>query len=289
MWLAIAVMMTVVSWFGGPASPSAAQPRVVRAFDEFEVTVGPEQDPDDTWFRVDWKNGRVSEFLVPQVFDAARLARDLTAYQGHRLIIRAGRGSIVIVDPVSGAVVDRFITLRSTESPDGRYLAIERYSPNVVAFHDSVYSIYDLQKTPEENGPRKAGDASAGWIVYPPPNVVAQSYSQARRERDAHDLLSSLTWLGPHLLAFLDHHAGGVTLVVVDVEAGVNRARTSQATLDLPRLLTTDAEADSPRLLRVSSIGTASDSADAISLRLLFEPARFLRVTDVVVRVRRAR
>jgi hypothetical protein len=289
MWLVLAVMMTILSWLGVPARSPAAQSTAVRTFDGFEVMVGPEEGGDDTWFRVDFKDGRVSEFLVPSVFNVSRLARDLTQYQGHRLILRSGRASVVIVDPVSGAVVDRFLTLRETQSPDGRYLALERYSPNGVSYHDSVYSVYDLQKTPEENGPRKAEDASAGWIVYPSPNAVAQSYFEARRARDAHDRLSPLTWVGPHLLAFLDHHAGVVTLVLVDVEAGINRARTTETILDVPQLLTADAAADSSRSLRVDRIETAGNSAAAISLRLVFEPAWFLGVTDVVVRATRAR
>lgn len=74
MWLVLAVMMTFWFWLGVPTGSSAAQSRPVRTFDEFEVMLGPEEGDDDTWFRVDWKNGRVSEFLVPNVFDAPRLA-----------------------------------------------------------------------------------------------------------------------------------------------------------------------------------------------------------------------
>ena len=266
------------------ASPASAQSDIVRVFDEFTVRVGPEND-DSTLFNIEWPTGQVTTFTVPDVFDPRRLARDLGHYGNSRLVIRSNQ-RLVLVDTQSGAVVDRFLALRWKQSPSGRYLAIQRHTPNGVAFVDSVYSVYDLQRPPEQNRPANTESLNAGRIVYPPANVTAQSYSVASTPTEAHNLLSPLTWANASLLSLLDHHSGVVKLVLIDVSAGIDLAKKSEAVLNLSEVLLPTATAQAP-FLNVVSIETVSMSENDVSLRLVFEPAWFLRVGELVLQVPR--
>ena len=168
------ILVIALLLLSGTATGAEAQSTWQRTFDPFVVTVGPEDVGEGTWFRIDWTNGHVGTFLIPDVFDPQRVARDLSIYSTTRLVIRSSR-SIVIVNSNSGTVVDRIAALQESQSPSGRYLAIQRHTPNGVEFVDAVYSIYDLEKTPAQKRPQNVNTVLAGWIVYPPANVAAKS------------------------------------------------------------------------------------------------------------------
>ena len=258
-----------------------------RTFDDFVVTIGPEEGTEGTWFRIDWDNGQVGTFLVPNVFGPSTLARDLNVYGTSRLIIEFAP-TLLLVDPASGSVVDRFSVLRSAVSPSGRYLAIQRHTPNGVAFVDAVYSIYDLQKTPTENRPQNATSAGAGWIVYPTANVTAQNYWVATQASDAHSALSPLTWVTPHMLAVVDYHSGVATVVLVDVEPGLYQFRRAETALSTSDFLEPSAAAAAAlRFLRVKELEALAVTSSVVSLRLEFEAGWFLKQMELNVQATR--
>jgi hypothetical protein len=263
-----------------------AQSTAARTFEHFAVTIGPQEASEGTWFRIDWNNGHVATVLVPDVFGPSALARDLKAYGTRRLIIQFGH-TVVLVDPASGSVVDRFGVLRSAPSPAARYLAIQRHTPNGVSFVDAVYSIYDLEGNPTENRPQGANDAGAGVIVYPIANVAAQEYSVATHANHAHDLLSPLIWTSPHLLAFVDHHAGLATMVLVDVEPGVTQFKRTETVLDAADFLKPSTDVAQLRFLRVKNIEPLSITGSAMSLELTFQRSWMRRLLELAVRAAR--
>lgn len=254
-----------------------------RAFQFFTVTVGPEVPDEGTRVAVDWRNGQVRQFVVADVWGAERIASDLHDYLGQRLIVEAGK-QVVVVDPASGLEIDRFMTLHRRFSPSGRYLAIQRFTPNGVAFLDSVISIYDLQKSPAQNREHSQVESNAGRIVYPDANIAAGSYSVAGDAADAHDLLSPLYWIDDELLAFATQNAGIVRIVLVAMLPDVGEMRRTESVVNLgPVLKSGVAAVDASGQIVIDSFEVLDMSPATITLKANVRPARFLRVPSITV------
>jgi hypothetical protein len=270
--LPLAVLVLASTVFASAAS----QLRAPYHYEQFSVTVLPDSGDDGTWIRVDWTGGRAQQFLVRNVFNPR-----ISHYRDHLLLLET-RHTIALVDLRSEKVVDEFSRLGDKQSPTGRYIALQRHSPNGWDYYDSVYSVYDLERSPAENRPRVPNSFNAGQLVYPMANVVAQSYYVAKNARDAHDLRSEFWWLGDSLLAFADYHDSVATLVLIDVEPGVDRPRRSVTALDLNTILKPGQRANAAQL-RIAKIERADDSAP-LAVRLTFERQALTMVDRTIIR-----
>jgi hypothetical protein len=256
---------------------AASQSRAPYQFEQFSVTPLPGSGEDGTWLRVDWTGGRAQQFLVRDVFNVFGIS-----HHRNQTLVLESRHTITLVDLRSEEVVDKFSRLRDKQSPAGRYIALQRHSPNGAPFYDSVYSVYDLERSPAANRPRGAGSFNAGQLVYPMANVVAQSYYVSKSERDAHDLQSEFWWLGDSLVAFADYYDGALALVVIDVEAGIDRVRRSVTALDLDAIMKPGERAKALQL-RIAKIERADDSG-RLALRVTFERQALTAVDHTIVR-----
>jgi len=93
---------------------------------------------------------------------------------GGKLIVRGmvnGSGSeIVLVDPRSNKLVDKFLCYLPSPSPDGRYIAFIKFYPMHFAGNtEDHYMLYDLSKGSKENRPSGfvGDDKNVGAPIYP--------------------------------------------------------------------------------------------------------------------------
>jgi len=114
---------------------------------------------------------RESLFNLP--FEMAQVDEIRRGFGG-KLIVRGmvnGSGSeIVLLDPRSNKLLDKFLCYLPSPSPDGRYIAFVKFSPLHFAGNtEDHYMVYDMAKDSKENRPSTFVDdrINVGVPVYP--------------------------------------------------------------------------------------------------------------------------
>jgi len=114
---------------------------------------------------------RESLFNLP--FEMAQVDEIRRGFGG-KLIVRGmvnGSGSeIVLVDPRSNKLLDKFLCYLPSPSPDGRYIAFTKFYPLHFAGNiEDHYMLYDVAKDSKENRPSGfvGDDKNVGVPVYP--------------------------------------------------------------------------------------------------------------------------
>jgi hypothetical protein len=113
------------------------------------------------------------EILVNLPFEMAQVD-EIRGGLGGRLVVRgmvnASGSEIVIVDPRSNKLVDKFLCYLPSPSPDGRYIAFIKFYPMHFAGNtEDHYMLYDLSKGSKENRPSGfvGDDKNVGAPIYP--------------------------------------------------------------------------------------------------------------------------
>jgi hypothetical protein len=145
---------------------------------------------------------------------------------------------VLLLDRRSGATLDRFWAYDATPSPDGRYVAFQRFYPShFVEAWESKVRVYDTSAAPVANRPvlraSQAGDpgrdalVDVGAAIYP---VAAEEVERDPTDvapQELHQLASPLTWSPDgKRLAFVDVQGRVARLVTSDVlpDGGTGRS-----------------------------------------------------------------
>jgi hypothetical protein len=174
--------------------------------------------------------GRTNEFSLAN----ATMQVDNLAVGAGKLVVM-GRvdqrmGIVTIISRDSGTVLDSFMCLSPSISPDGEKLVY--LSPSAGVGHQYQYMGYDLTQDAMFNrlaGATSAGRADVGVPLYPrAAGKAPQSGGESRRVRG-----SRLIWLDSNRLAFADIGRGSVRLVLANLAAGLYKATTTVGELDV--------------------------------------------------------
>jgi hypothetical protein len=196
---------------------------------------------------------------------------DAALFERSRLILYGERsGLVAIIDPGNGRVIDYFRTSTVSVSPSARFIAFTPASPRW-RDESALYLLYDVaadlranRMVSQRTGPPGLWDKETdllsgfskdawvvGWPVYPDPNRTNHDYTRSFTEFELagprartstlgqwHQQRSMLQWLSDHELAFVDSPSTkGLTLVVVDLSAGVRSPDVWTAKIDPQALL----------------------------------------------------
>jgi hypothetical protein len=281
---AVAFACACVLW----AFPGHAQ-EIRKDFGAFVITAhrpGAPAPDDLLRYHIRWTDGSEVDFgLYDQPLAAQPL---IQTYGSSRLLIRTEKQCFVI-NLRTGDVVDQFFGFDSSVSPDGRHIGHERSMPNGALVDDSVYLVYDLERTPAENRMVPFGlQVDAGFAVYPSENVNARQSRLNPDERHAHHRLSPLRWISPSRLLFVDSLASSIELVAVDVSNGIDKPQVATTPVDLrPFINETKLPPYDQRAfrVRVRAIEPLTSDASATLVRLTLESEVWLRSTDIDVSI----
>lgn len=197
---------------------------------------------------------------------------DAALFERSRLIVYNNlSGSVAIIDPARGRVIDYFQTSGASISPSARFIA---FRPRTPRWRDesALYLLYDIAAAPSANrmvtqdtGPPGIWDTSntdlfsgfskdawvVGWPVYPDPNRTNHTYTRSFVENEVggpgtrtttlgpwHEQWSALQWLSDHELAFVDSQSSeGLILVASDLSSGIRSPVVWTAKIDPQAML----------------------------------------------------
>jgi hypothetical protein len=224
---------------------SSAQELLRRDFRDFSVSLVRIDHPEaggDFRFRFSWHDGVRTEVSLHELVAVEELDRvRMGVSRADRMYI-AGLSShydsYFIVDPRAGRELDHFIATQSAVSSDSRFIAYRRVIGGPDPEMSEVYLLYDLQLSAIQNrmsyqATGRLDPVDAGWAIYPPENVNAQSYvPQDRHPRSSHVPKSALFWLTDRALAFADFSESATTVQLITVGNDAHTTRVRQALLD---------------------------------------------------------
>lgn len=187
---------------------------------------------------------RTDPDYVVRVTGNARPAQELTLLYGggrnlnvhvwnNQRLILVGDRVVSIVDIPSATLVDEFLGVSPSISPDRRFVAYSRRTSRLDD-EDDVYLVYDVSRSAPDHRLEAAQDAiqnlqNAGIPVFPEINRATRSYAApASNSEEPHSRRSPITWLNSQTFAFLDFQgtispetgAGALRVVVVGPRSG---------------------------------------------------------------------
>ena len=182
--------------------------------------------------------------------------------------------SLSVVSRSSGALEDEFLAYKTSVSPNGRYVAFERFwqphGPNV----SPVVMLYDLEATARGNRVEDVRGLNAlqyvGRPIYPIDQVHLREYQNPPRSDSRPRRLSQLFWLDEELLAFISYVPGQSQLVVVSGRPHLSQPQHESYPLDHNSVINLRAlgHGDDPAKLFSSVILSASRSRRDITIQL---------------------
>jgi len=244
-------------------------------------------------------SGSTSEFTLAnhtaQVDEVQVLSSTRTAVIGR---MQQNLSVVSILDHRQGTLVDDFYCLRPSVSDGGRFVAyVKVYPLHFTPGVSSQYLIYDVSRTPAENRPGKFDGVmyrvNVGFPVYPfgSKNLPGDNYGLP--DSEVHQCASpGLFWFrDDRVLAFADRFDGSVSLVWVDLGAGVSNPNVTTIPLDTQSIVDL---ANCPGLsdksawgFRVDGMLLSKDSERTLEIQLGTSAPECLRTNKVDVIVPR--
>ena len=136
---------------------------------------------------------------------------------------------VTLIDAVRSSVVDDFLCYDPSVSPDGRFIAYEKFfteHEQPLFSQSAVYLVYQTRKSADDNRPKLLGSDgpyAVGFPVYPRENAADRAYKPllSPASRSIHSRMSHIKWLTATKLTFRDRFKGSISQVTIDIGGGV--------------------------------------------------------------------
>jgi hypothetical protein len=149
-----------------------------------------------------------------------------------RIVVVGEYNSIVkivtLIDLKKPRTIGYLMTYVLAISDDRRYVAYLRFFPRISRLPEtsSVYLVVDMANLK----PTSSSEELAGWPIYPMENVHAQTTRPMVTGKDYHLIWGhAFQWKNNHTVTFVDYWRKQFNRVTVDLSAGVDHPRISEA------------------------------------------------------------